>query len=157
MAIIHHIEFCGGQEFVIKIICPRDKIPNGIQVVPVSGGNPDRGPQTGQIKNFRKARLDLSGFLSRCTVQSVHVAGLDETRCLIYVNCIAVPGGAGFGVWAGGVYEQLVRSGLSRAWDKVTFRSDKQHSSLSLYGGCPAEEVRTKLLFTISSQDIPEH
>ena len=137
---IYHIGFHVAQEFVVKFICPRNKIPDGIQVVPVSGGNSGGGPQSGQTNNFRKVRLDLSGLLSRCTVQSMHVAGLDETRCLVYVNCIVVPGGAGFGAWAGGIYEHLIRSGLSRAWDKAVLRKEEQHGclSLSLYGAFPA-------------------
>ncbi len=142
------IRFHEGEEFVVIFGCPRHKVLDGIQVLPMGICARGEQPPAEDILRFSNAKVDLDGLLARCTVEGINVREVSEGFCEVFINCTASRKSEGFKHWAG-LYEDFVRSSLPHTWAKATFKRHDGRTSLKLRNSCAAEDTATKLFFAI--------
>lgn len=145
------LELNEGQKICLAFDWPLNCLPAAIKIMPAGSGsayvkNPDEELQAQQIK------IDLDGFLSRCSVQSLIVCyGVNKRSVRVYVNCIvSVNAGKSNRVALGRNLSLLCRVARS-TFESVAIRRTKEQISIVL--GKVSENGSTeKIRFAIAKE-----
>ncbi len=147
------VKLLNGAEFVVIFSLPRLYVPNDIQVIPASGGNScctKKSPEkASEGDRFNNAKIDTSGLMSRCSVDSINVRS-NANFCHVYVNCTAGTNSSnvGFNHWSG-PYEDFVRKALSKTWRKVIKKEKDGRISIELREKVSSDNASTTILFAV--------
>lgn len=146
------IKLHNGKEFVLIFNVSSRHIPDGVSVIPESGGGKPIVKQKNETEilemEIRNAKIDLPSLASRVSVESINVRSKGE-YCRVYVNCTAGMGvDVGFNYWAG-PYERFVKWALMKTWEKVFQRDSDGRMSLELRNFADASSVKAKIFFQL--------
>lgn len=118
------------KQLTITFSCPSRLIPEGIQIIPASGGG---APYDNTDKEFEPikvddAQLDTTSLLSRITVDNINVISMPRSDfCSVYVNaiiCTPEHRHVGFNFW-NGVYENFIRELMTHKYSKLILKKRK--------------------------------
>lgn len=141
-----------GSKFVVIFSLPRRHIPDGLQVLHMSGGTATYAPprdETPQDVRFSKADIDLDGLMQRVSVDVINVCQGERNFCRVYVNCTVGVGGKhqGFNAWKG-PYEDFVRENVGQVWSRAIVKHAADKTSFELRK--PVKDAaETKVRFAI--------
>lgn len=142
------LELNEGQKVCLTFDWPLNCLPEGTKIMPAGTGsayvkNPDEELEVPQIK------IDLDGFLSRCSVQSFMVCnGVNKRSARVYVNCIVIAG-KNNKVALGKNYVFLCRVARS-TFTSVAIRRTKEQLSIVL-GKASENGSAEKIRFAITN------
>lgn len=142
-----------GQKFVLIFECIRKEIPQGIQILPLTGGKTEVSNQSDSKKpgvRISTAKVDLDGLLERVSVDSVNV-----TNCagyvVAYINCtVGRTKDVGFNHWGGGVYEAFIKRTLSQTtWNKAIIKQENENRTTLTLRKAVEKQYETKIRFAV--------
>lgn len=141
-----------GAEFVLIFECVRKDVPEGVQILPLSGGGGHGGQQENtavEDTRYSTARVDLEGLMERVSVQSINVKS-KGAYVIAFVNCIVgVSKKSGFDTWKGGVYEKFVRNAMLQTWNRAIVRNESADRTTLTLRKPVGKMHETKIRFAI--------